>query len=238
MSEYGEKYSTSRLMGAPPGYVGYDEGGQLTERVRRRPYSVVLLDEIEKAHPDVFNTLLQVMDEGRMTDGNGTTVDFRHTIIVMTSNSGSRQISEFGAGVGFDTGGMDSVRTESVVRKALSRQFAPEFLNRLDDIIMFQPLGEADALAIAKLEVGKLQQELAARGRRLELTEAALRFLVDRGFDKKYGARSLKRAIREYVEDPLCDVLLDHPEGEGLIRLDVGGDTLTVQADNGHPADQ
>ena len=238
MSEYGEKYSTSRLMGAPPGYVGYDEGGQLTERVRRRPYSVVLLDEIEKAHPDVFNTLLQVMDEGRMTDGNGTTVDFRHTIIVMTSNSGSRQISEFGAGVGFDTGGMDSVRTESVVRKALSRQFAPEFLNRLDDIIMFQPLGEADALAIAKLEVGKLQQELAARGRQLELTEAALRFLVDRGFDKKYGARSLKRAIREYVEDPLCDVLLDHPEGEGLIRLDVGGDTLTVQADNGHPADQ
>ena len=233
MSEYGEKYSTSRLTGAPPGYVGYDEGGQLTERVRRHPYSVVLLDEIEKAHPDVFNTLLQVMDEGRMTDGSGTTVDFRHTIIIMTSNSGSRQLSEFGAGIGFDTnGGADGARTESVVRKALSRQFAPEFLNRLDDIIMFNPLGEDDARAIARLEVDKLQKELALRGRQLELTPQAWDFLVERGFDRKYGARSLKRAIREFVEDPLCDILLEHPDGEGTIRLDVGGEGLSCEIRN------
>ena len=232
MSEYGEKYSTSRLVGAPPGYVGYEEGGQLTEKVRRHPYSVILLDEIEKAHPDVFNSLLQVMDEGRMTDGNGTTVDFRNTIIIMTSNSGSRQISEFGSGIGFRNADENTgIETERIVRKALSRQFAPEFLNRLDDIIMFHSLTSKDALRIARLETGLLASELSARGLLLEITDAAHEFLVSKGFDSKYGARSLKRAIRQYVEDPLCDLLLDHPDYRGTIRFDRNGkgDALSVE---------
>lgn len=230
MSEYGEKHTTSRLMGAPPGYVGYDEGGQLTEKVRRHPYSVVLLDEIEKAHPDVYNTLLQVMDEGRMTDGNGTTVDFRNTIIVMTSNSGSRQLSDFGTGIGFQSGNetTDSL-SASIVRKALSRQFAPEFLGRLDDVIMFHTLTENDARAIVRLEVGKLDKELL-QGHNIELnlTDAAYELLVRKGFDPKSGARSLRRALREYVEDLLCDYILDNPEAQGQITVDVDGERLKI----------
>lgn len=211
MSEYGEKFSVSRLVGAPPGYVGYEEGGQLTEKVRRHPYSIVLLDEIEKAHPDVFNTLLQVMDEGRMTDGNGTTVDFRNTIIILTSNSGSRQLKDFGAGIGFGAshGVIAPEVAEGIVRKALQKQFAPEFLNRLDDIIMFDPLSRESVKTIAQIEVDTLAARMATTGRSIVLTPAALEFIADKGYDPQYGARSLRRTLQEYVEDPICDLLLD-----------------------------
>lgn len=233
MSEYGEKHTTSRLVGAPPGYVGYDEGGQLTEKVRRHPYSVILLDEIEKAHPDVFNTLLQVMDEGRMTDGNGTTVDFRNTVIIMTSNSGSRQISEFGAGIGFGTSADSAnAQAESIVRKALSRQFAPEFLGRLDDIIMFHTLDEKDALEIVRLEVDKLAARLKEnRQIEIHLTDSVYDFLVKKGFDPKSGARSVKRAIREHLEDALCDMLLDNPDRKGRVVFDMKDGKLEIQPD-------
>ena len=233
MSEYGEKHTTSRLVGAPPGYVGYDEGGQLTEKVRRHPYSVILFDEIEKAHPDVFNTLLQVMDEGRMTDGNGTTVDFRNTVIIMTSNNGSRQISEFGAGIGFGTSADSAnAQAESIVRKALSRQFAPEFLGRLDDIIMFHTLDEKDALEIVRLEVGKLAARLKEnRQIEIHLTDAVYDFLVKKGFEPKSGARSVKRAIREHLEDALCDMLLDNPERKGRVVFDIKDGKLEIQPD-------
>ena len=219
MSEYGEKFSVSRLVGAPPGYVGYEEGGQLTEKVRRHPYSIVLLDEIEKAHPDVFNTLLQVMDEGRMTDGNGTTVDFRNTIIIMTSNSGSRQIKEFGAGIGFGAsqGDIQPEVAESIVRKALQKQFAPEFLNRLDDIIMFDPLSRESVKEIAMIEVNALTDRMSTTGRTLTLTPAALEFVANRGYDPQYGARSLRRTLQEYVEDPICDLLLEGNDYKSIV---------------------
>ena len=224
MSEYGEKYSVSRLVGAPPGYVGYEEGGQLTEKVRRHPYSVVLLDEIEKAHPDVFNTLLQVMDEGRMTDGNGVTADFRNTIIIMTSNSGTRQLKDFGSGVGFNSSHKATAeQAESIVMKALSKQFAPEFLNRLDDIVMFHPLTADNALEIADLEIRALQKRLDNVPLQLEVSDAARRFLVAKGFDSKYGARSLKRAIHKYLEDNICDYLMELPADQvkpGVLRAE------------------
>lgn len=211
MSEYGEKFSVSRLVGAPPGYVGYEEGGQLTEKVRRHPYSIVLLDEIEKAHPDVFNTLLQVMDEGRLTDGNGVTVDFRNTIIILTSNSGSRQLKDFGAGIGFDvpTGALQADVAEDIVRKALRKQFAPEFLNRLDDIIMFDPLNEESVRQIARLEIQLLGKRMADSGYQITFTDKAIELLARKGYDPQYGARALKRTIQELVEDPICDMLLD-----------------------------
>lgn len=213
MSEYGEKYSTSRLVGAPPGYVGYEEGGQLTEKVRRHPYSIILLDEIEKAHPDVFNTLLQVMDEGRMTDGNGTTVDFRNTVIVMTSNSGTRQLKDFGGGIGFtNSRELNPDMAESIVRKSLQKQFAPEFLNRVDDIVMFQPLNDEHASKIARLEFDTLALRVKDLGYELQISDEALQFLVKKGFDTIYGARSLKRALQEYVEDPLSDILMELSE--------------------------
>ena len=214
MSEYGEKYSVSRLVGAPPGYVGYEEGGQLTERIRRHPYSVILLDEIEKAHPDVFNTLLQVMDEGRMTDGNGTTVDFRNTIIILTSNSGTRQLREFGSGVGFGRtqGELSGEVAEGIILKTLRKQFAPEFLNRLDDIIMFNPLNKDSAMQIAEIELHDLNQRMKQNGFSIEVDEAAKQLIVDKGFDAQYGARSLKRSIQHNLEDPLCDFIMEHPE--------------------------
>lgn len=214
MSEYGEKYSVSRLVGAPPGYVGYEEGGQLTERVRRHPYSVILLDEIEKAHPDVFNTLLQVMDEGRLTDGNGVTVDFRNTIIILTSNSGTRQLREFGGGLGFErvSGELTSEVAESIILKTLRKQFAPEFLNRIDDIIMFNPLTKQSALKIAELELSDLCKRMQHNGFTLNVVDDAKQFLVDKGFDPQYGARSLKRAIQHYLEDALCDFIMEHDQ--------------------------
>ena len=222
MSEYQEKFSATRLIGAPPGYVGYEEGGQLTEQVRRHPYSIILLDEIEKAHPDVFNTLLQVMDEGRMTDGNGTTVDFRNTVIIMTSNSGSRQVKEFGAGVGFgiSSDGISADAAESIVRKALQRQFAPEFLNRLDEIIMFDPLNAEGIAQIAELEIQALSKRLSDNGHQLELTPAAKQFVAKKAFDPVYGARSLRRTLQEYVEDPICDLFLDG-EQKPVLHIDI-----------------
>ncbi len=226
MSEYGEKYSTSRLVGAPPGYVGYDEGGQLTEKVRRHPYSVILLDEIEKAHPDVFNTLLQVMDEGRMTDGNGTTVDFRNTVIIMTSNSGSRQVGEFANGIGFgvESNIPSAEKVESIIQKTLKRQFAPEFLNRLDDIVVFHSLDTESALRIAELEVEALKKRVAATGLDLQVTPEVLSLIVKKGYDARYGARSLKRTIQKYLEDPLCDALVNEKSLSGKVKLDLGED--------------
>ena len=211
MSEYMEKHTVSRMVGAPPGYVGYEEGGQLTERVRRKPYSIVLLDEIEKAHPDVFNILLQVMDEGRLTDGNGNTIDFRNTIIIMTSNCGTRQINEFGKGIGFHSAA-DNMQNEanyhSIVMKALSKQFAPEFLNRLDEVVFFSQLN-ADALQrIVDIELAPLVSRVHDMGHILNVTLAARQLLAKRGYDVKYGARPLRRAIQNLLENPLCEILL------------------------------
>ena len=211
MSEYMEKHTVSRMVGAPPGYVGYEEGGQLTERVRRKPYSIVLLDEIEKAHPDMFNILLQVMDEGRLTDGNGNTIDFRNTIIIMTSNCGTRQINEFGKGIGFHSAA-DNMQNEanyhSMVMKALSKQFAPEFLNRLDEVVFFSQLN-ADALQrIVDIELAPLVSRVHDMGHILNVTLAARQLLAKRGYDVKYGARPLRRAIQNLLENPLCEILL------------------------------
>lgn len=229
MSEYSEKFNTSRLIGAPPGYVGYDEGGQLTERVRRHPYSVVLLDEIEKAHPDVFNMLLQVMDEGRMTDGNGTTVDFRNTIIIMTSNTGTRQLKEFGKGVGFSSSAsLSGQMAEGIVQKALARQFAPEFLNRLDDIIMFQPLTKENATQILELELQTLSHRLEKLNYVINLSVEAKAFLVEKGFDAQYGARSLKRALQVNVEDLLADAMMEE-KLPTEICIDREGDKLIIR---------
>ena len=226
MSEYGEKHTVSRMMGAPPGYVGYEEGGQLTERVRRKPYSIVLLDEIEKAHPDVFNILLQVMDEGRLTDGNGTTIDFRNTIIIMTSNSGTRQIKDFGTGIGFQNRSTDEDRkqqTRSIVEKALKKQFAPEFLNRLDDIVYFDQLSREDIRRIADIELKPLLRRIKEMGYTLELSDKTIDQISTEGYDVQYGARPLRRAIQRIIEDPICEMLLaEHPEGideNRVIRL-------------------
>ena len=226
MSEYGEKHTVSRMMGAPPGYVGYEEGGQLTERVRRKPYSIVLLDEIEKAHPDVFNILLQVMDEGRLTDGNGTTIDFRNTVIIMTSNSGTRQIKDFGTGIGFQAMPTDEDRkkqTRSIVEKALKKQFAPEFLNRLDDIVFFDQLSQEDIRRITDIELRPLLRRIKEMGYTLELSEDTISKIATEGYDVQYGARPLRRAIQRIIEDPICEMLLsDKADGiseDKVIRL-------------------
>ena len=211
MSEYMEKHTVSRMVGAPPGYVGYEEGGQLTDRVRRKPYSIVLLDEIEKAHSDVFNILLQVMDEGRMTDGNGTTVDFRNTVIIMTSNSGTRQLKEFGQGIGFTRGGDTQNRelARSIIQKTLQKQFSPEFLNRLDDIIFFDQLTKEGLHQIVDIEMRPLQKRVREMGYELELTDAARNWLAEKGYDVQFGARPLKRLIQTAVEDAFCQMVLD-----------------------------
>ena len=213
MSEYMEKHTVSRMVGAPPGYVGYEEGGQLTERVRRKPYSIVLLDEIEKAHPDVFNILLQVMDEGRLTDGNGNTVDFRNTIIIMTSNCGTRQISEFGNGIGFHSNVSQEqaeANNHALVMKAMSKQFAPEFLNRLDEVVYFNQLDENALQRIVDIELAPLVHRVHDLGHILNVTTAARQLLAKRGYDVKYGARPLKRAIQNLLENPLCEILLQN----------------------------
>lgn len=208
MSEFMEKFTVSRLVGAPPGYVGYEEGGQLTEKVRRRPYSIVLLDEIEKAHPDVFNMLLQIMDEGRITDSLGRRIDFKNTIIIMTSNVGSRQLKEFGAGVGFNTSGISKEQSQSVVTKALNKVFAPEFLNRIDDIIMFDQLDHDAILGIIDIELRGLLGRLSKLGVEVTLTDAAKGFIADKGYDRQFGARPLRRAIQKYLEDDLAEIML------------------------------
>jgi len=218
MSEYMEKFSISRLVGAPPGYVGYEEGGQLTEKVRRKPYSIILLDEIEKAHPDVFNLLLQALDDGQLTDSLGRKVDFRNTVIIMTSNIGARQLQDFGTGVGFGTKAKtDSVDkdTQSVIKTALKKAFAPEFLNRIDDLVLFNSLDKADIHKIIDIELSKLYARIDDLGFNIELTNKAKDFVADKGYDAKYGARPLKRAIQKYLEDPLAEQIIQHEIGDG-----------------------
>ena len=230
MSEYMEKFTVSRLVGAPPGYVGYEEGGQLTEKVRRHPYSVVLLDEIEKAHPDVFNLLLQVMDEGRLTDSLGRRVDFKNTIIIMTSNIGTRQLKDFGSGVGFATpSANDKSYTHGVLQKALQKAFAPEFLNRIDDIIMFDSLDKESIFKIIDIELAGFYKRIKDLGYTLNITEAAKTFISERGYDAQYGARPLKRAIQKYLEDNLAELIIGEgiPAG-GVIKVDVNAENDNV----------
>ena len=218
MSEYMEKFSVSRLIGAPPGYVGYEEGGQLTEKVRRKPYSIVLLDEIEKAHPDVFNILLQVMDEGRLTDSLGRRIDFKNTIIIMTSNVGTRQLKDFGRGVGFNTAEdsvIDAEFSRGVIQKALNKTFAPEFVNRVDDIVMFDQLSRDSIKSIIDLELKGIFKRVTDLGYKLELSTDAKDFIADKGYDVQFGARPLKRAIQRYLEDELADVVLAGEAAEG-----------------------
>ena len=210
MSEYMEKYAVSRLIGSPPGYVGYEEGGQLTEKVRRKPYAVILLDEIEKAHPDIFNILLQLLDDGRLTDGLGRQIDFKNTIIIMTSNIGSREISDFGRGIGFggENRSGDKKFTDAVVQKALKRTFSPEFLNRVDQIIVFNALNKDDIYKIVDIELGRLFERLEELGFTVDISGDAKKFLVEKGYDPQYGARPLKRAIGKYLEDLLAEYLI------------------------------
>ena len=228
MSEYSESFNTSRLVGAPPGYVGYEEGGQLTERVRRHPYSVVLLDEIEKAHGNVFNMLLQVLDEGRLTDGNGRLVDFSNTIIIMTSNAGTRQLKEFGRGIGFNASGIDYMSDEkdkeyarNIIQKSLSKQFAPEFLNRLDEIITFDQLDLVAIKRIIDIELRSLSKRMENLNVKMEITDSAKDFVATKGYDVQFGARPLKRAIQNYIEDGVCDILLGKNDLSGFtIKID------------------
>ena len=221
MSEYMEKFNVSRLVGAPPGYVGYEEGGQLTEKVRRRPYSVVLLDEIEKAHPDVFNILLQILDEGHVTDSLGRKIDFKNTILIMTSNIGTRQLKEFGRGIGFNSGGgaTDAEYSRSVIQKALNKAFAPEFLNRIDDIVMFDQLSKESIFRIIDLELKGLFKRTTELGYNVELTTEAKEFIAEKGYDVQFGARPLKRAIQKYIEDEMAELILrtDLREGETVL---------------------
>jgi ATP-dependent Clp protease ATP-binding subunit ClpC len=218
MSEYTESFNTSRLIGAPPGYVGYGEGGQLTERVRRHPYSIVLLDEIEKAHSNVFNLLLQVLDEGRMTDGNGRLVDFRNTVIIMTSNAGTRQLKDFGRGVGFSAGtastglmlnDKEKQNARDIVQKALSKQFSPEFLNRLDEIITFDQLDLNAIKRIIDVELKGLYNRIEQIGYHIDLSDEAKEFVASKGYDVQFGARPLKRAIQNYLEDGISDLIVN-----------------------------
>lgn len=231
MSEYSEKFNTSRLVGAPPGYVGYGEGGQFTEKVRRHPYSIVLLDEVEKAHGDVFNLLLQVLDEGRMTDGNGRMVDFRNTIIIMTSNTGTRQLVDFGNGIGFNAALLDNSSEKakeyarSVIQKSLAHQFAPEFLNRLDEIITFDQLDNTAIRKIVDIELSRLFKRINDMGYAVEISDEAKTLLANKGYSPQYGARPLKRAIQTYIEDVLCELLLsDEKRPSKTIAIDVDGD--------------
>jgi ATP-dependent Clp protease ATP-binding subunit ClpB len=226
MSEFMEKHSVSRLIGAPPGYVGYEEGGYLTEAVRRRPYSVILLDEVEKAHQDVFNVLLQVLDDGRLTDGQGRTVDFRNTVIVMTSNLGSQYIQDISSDGRGGEGEEQYTQMKAAVMGVVQAHFRPEFINRLDEIVVFRPLDKAQIRSIARIQVEHLGKRLAERQLRLELSDKALDLLGNVGFDPVYGARPLKRAIQQQLENPLAKEIL-----EGRFQP---GDTVGVEAEGGH----
>jgi ATP-dependent Clp protease ATP-binding subunit ClpC len=212
MSEYMEKFTVSRLIGAPPGYVGYEEGGQLTERVRRKPYSVILLDEIEKAHPDIYNILLQVLDDGQLTDGLGRKIDFKNTMIIMTSNIGVRQLKDFGDGVGFATANRvesSEENNKAIIEKALKRTFSPEFLNRIDDVVIFNALSKDHIFEIIDILMKGVMARLSSLGFNLELSEEAKEFIADKGYDSQYGARPLHRAIQKYLEDPLAEEILN-----------------------------
>ena len=236
MSEYMEKFSISRLVGAPPGYVGYEEGGQLTEKVRRKPYAIILLDEIEKAHPDVFNLLLQVLDDGHMTDGLGRKIDFKNTILIMTSNIGARQLADFGTGVGFGTKSQEEAKetnSKSVIQNALRKAFSPEFLNRVDDMIIFKTLSRESIHKIIDIELEKLHARIKGMGYFVESTEKAKDFILEKGYDEKFGARPMKRAIQKFIEDPLAEeiinsnlvegdtILLDHEEGKEELKVTI-----------------
>jgi ATPases with chaperone activity, ATP-binding subunit len=209
MSEYMEKFTVSRLIGAPPGYVGYEEGGQLSERVRRKPYCVVLLDEIEKAHPDIFNLLLQVLDEGHLTDSNGRNVSFKNTIVIMTSNVGSRELDEYGSGMGFATAGKNvSQNRQNVLEKAIKKSFPPEFINRVDEQVFFRSLSKEDIEQIIDIELKELRQRAIEAGYKLVITPSAKRFVAGAGYDPSYGARPLKRAVMRFVEDPVSEFII------------------------------
>ncbi len=248
MSEYMEKFAVSRLIGAPPGYVGYEEGGQLTEKVRRKPYSVLLLDEIEKAHPDVFHLLLQMLDDGQLTDSLGRKIDFKNTIIIMTSNIGSRQLKDFGMGVGFNTPARQGATREysqSVIENALKKAFAPEFLNRVDDVVIFDSLQKEHIFKIIDIELAKLYKRIVDLGYTVELSDEAKEFIADKGWDPSYGARPLKRAIQKYLEDPLAEEIIRSKVGDGdiiqidfdkeaqEIRISVRKDTAKVKSPKG-----
>ncbi len=225
MSEYGEKFSSSRLIGAPPGYVGYNEGGQLSEQVRRKPYSVVLLDEVEKAHPDIFNLLLQVLDEGRLTDSAGRYIDFKNTILILTSNVGSRELKDFGRGIGFSTGGEDrSASQNALIDKALGKVFTPEFLNRLDEQIYFNALTQENIYQIIDIELRELHGRMKELGFTLSIDKAAKKFIADVGYDPKFGARPLKRAIQRYVEDPVSEVIIEGVPAGAKLKVKLGKD--------------
>jgi ATP-dependent Clp protease ATP-binding subunit ClpC len=236
MSEYMEKFAVSRLVGAPPGYVGYEEGGQLTEKVRRKPYAVILLDEIEKAHPDVFNILLQVLDEGQLTDSLGRKVDFRNTIIIMTSNIGARQLKDFGQGVGFSTTAKNNqvdAHSRGVIENALKRAFAPEFLNRVDDVVVFNTLGKEEIFKIIDIELKSLFGRVHTLGYEIKLSDAAKDFIADKGFDINFGARPLKRAIQKYLEDPIAEEILKGDINEGdVLEIDYNKENDQITVDN------
>lgn len=239
MSEYMEKFTVSRLVGAPPGYVGYEEGGQLTEKVRRKPYSVVLLDEIEKAHPDVFNLLLQVLDEGRLTDSLGRHIDFKNTLIIMTSNIGTRQLKDFGSGVGFATrdAAKEKEHNDSVIQKALNKAFAPEFLNRIDDIVMFDALDKDAIFKIIDIELRGFRNRLEIMGYTLDISPEAKEFIATKGYDQQYGARPLKRSIQKYLEDPLAELIINSELKAGdTIKVDYDKETDKVLTSVEKPA--
>lgn len=222
MSEFMEKHSVSRLVGAPPGYVGYEEGGYLTEAVRRRPYSVILLDEVEKAHPDVFNILLQVLDDGRLTDGQGRTVDFRNTVVIMTSNLGSDLIQE-------RFGELDYAHMKELVLGVVSHNFRPEFINRIDEVVVFHPLGEQHIASIAQIQLKRLYKRLEERGYEIHISDEALKLLSENGYDPVYGARPLKRAIQQQIENPLAQQILSGELVPGkVIRLEVNEDRIVA----------
>jgi ATP-dependent Clp protease ATP-binding subunit ClpC len=243
MSEYMEKFSVSRLVGAPPGYIGYEEGGQLTEKVRRKPYSVILLDEIEKAHPDVFHILLQVLDEGQLTDSLGRRVDFRNTIVIMTSNIGTRQLKDFGQGVGFSTKARSEQTNEyakSVIQNALKKAFAPEFLNRIDDVVLFNTLTKEDIFKIIDIELNGLYKRIYNLGYKIKLTNAAKEFIAEKGYDIQFGARPLKRAIQKYLEDPMAEVIIrsDLKEGDTInVGFNKKNEEITIKTVSGPKED-
>jgi ATP-dependent Clp protease ATP-binding subunit ClpC len=237
MSEYMEKFAVSRLIGAPPGYIGYEEGGQLTEKVRRRPYSIVLLDEIEKAHPDVFNLMLQCLDDGQMTDSLGRKIDFKNTIIIMTSNIGARQLQDFGTGVGFGTAAkaaQEEVEKKGVIENALKKAFAPEFINRIDDLIIFNALKKEDIHQIIDIELNKLFHRVTALGYTIKLTDVAKDYIAEKGYDEKYGARPLRRAIQKYLEDPIAEEIITAHLKSGdtlMVDYDSKADRMTMKVE-------
>jgi ATP-dependent Clp protease ATP-binding subunit ClpC len=243
MSEYMDKYNVSRMVGAAPGYVGYEEGGQLTEKVRRHPYSIVLFDEIEKAHPDIFNILLQVMDDGRLTDSEGRTVNFKNTVIIMTSNVGTRKLKDFShqLGFSFNYGELNKEQADEVIKKAVNKQFSPEFINRIDKIIQFQQLDEAAILKIVDLELSKLHKRIFDMKFALRVSDAAKKFIAKKGYDVQFGARPLRRAIENYIEDDVADLLVNNnlPEWSVIFAdYNEGDERLTIKVENEKSKDE